>query len=186
MQPVGIEPTSTGLQSAAMTTSAKVALIGLHGRIRTYSLLTPDQAVYQIDITQRLNLERATGIEPASFGLEGQTYSSNNPHSLVDSNRLELLPFPVDRFSKPACALHTTIHKFGGDRGNRTLLVTMLARQRRNPLLPPLMKPTGGIEPLRLLHYVRKRMPTLVPISFINGTPGRIRTSDSLVRSQVL
>ncbi len=27
--------------------------IGLHGRIRTYSLLTPDQAVYQIDITQR-------------------------------------------------------------------------------------------------------------------------------------
>ena len=27
-----------------------------------------------------IKLERATGIEPASFGLEGQTYSSNNPH----------------------------------------------------------------------------------------------------------
>ena len=30
-----------------------IRVFGLHGRIRTYSLLTPDQAVYQIDITQR-------------------------------------------------------------------------------------------------------------------------------------
>jgi hypothetical protein len=38
--------------------------LGLHGWIRTNSLLTPDQAVYQIDITQRLNLVEAEGIEP--------------------------------------------------------------------------------------------------------------------------
>ena len=35
------------------TTTLSGNKIGLHGRIRTYSLLTPDQAVYQIDITQR-------------------------------------------------------------------------------------------------------------------------------------
>ena len=38
--------------------------------------------------------------------------------------------------------LELLIHKIGGDRGNRTLLVTMLARQRRSPLLPPIKKHT--------------------------------------------
>jgi hypothetical protein len=33
VQPVGIEPTSTALQAAAMTTSAKVALLGRSKRI---------------------------------------------------------------------------------------------------------------------------------------------------------
>ena len=36
-----------------------------------------------------LNLERVTGIEPASFGLEGQTYSSNHTHNLVLQEGLE-------------------------------------------------------------------------------------------------
>ena len=36
-----------------------------------------------------LNLERVTGIEPASFGLEGQTYSSNHTHILVLQEGLE-------------------------------------------------------------------------------------------------
>ena len=31
-----------------------------------------------------------------------------------------------------------------------------------------LLKQTGGIEPLRLLYYVRKRMPTEVPVCFNN------------------
>jgi hypothetical protein len=43
----------TDLQSVALDHSATGALIGLHGTIRTCSLLAPNQAVYQIDITQR-------------------------------------------------------------------------------------------------------------------------------------
>ena len=37
VQPVGIEPTSTTLQAAAMTTSAKVAYFGAHVQPRTES-----------------------------------------------------------------------------------------------------------------------------------------------------
>ena len=86
---------------------------------------------------------------------------------LADSNRLELLPFPVDRFSKPVCVPRTAIYKLvsmvrfertaswlqirpstrltlhrdkiGGGRGNRILLDKMLARQLRSPLLPPIV-----------------------------------------------
>ena len=39
---------------------------------------------------------------------------SSTFQNLADNNRLELLPFPVDRFSKPACVPRTAIYKIGG------------------------------------------------------------------------
>ena len=42
-----------GLKGRGPTQKSNAMLYGLHGTTRTYNLLTPDQAVYQIDITQR-------------------------------------------------------------------------------------------------------------------------------------
>ena len=44
---------------------------------------------------------------------------------------------PTNSFGDCHAAITLEMYKFGGSRGNRTLLVTMLAKQRRSPLLPP-------------------------------------------------
>ena len=49
----GLEPPSPDYKTGILAFEITEQNFGLHGTIRTYSLLTPDQAVYQIDITQR-------------------------------------------------------------------------------------------------------------------------------------
>ncbi len=83
VSPVGIEPTSMSFQPTAMTTSAKATLNCLVPRWRI-ELPYPPCKDGVLPLNYRGILERATGIEPASFGLEGQTYSSNHTHKLGD------------------------------------------------------------------------------------------------------
>ncbi len=48
VEPIGIEPISTALQTAAMTTSAKVPITGLAPQTRTAIFLAPNQVTCQL------------------------------------------------------------------------------------------------------------------------------------------
>ncbi len=49
---------------------------------------------------------------------------------------------PSPDYKTGILAFEITEHKLGGGRGNRTLLVSNLARVTRSPLLPPISKHT--------------------------------------------
>ena len=63
MQPVGIEPTSTVLQTAAMTTSAKVAYIGVLDGERSHTIAFTEQCADHYT-TNTIELAGVIGFEP--------------------------------------------------------------------------------------------------------------------------
>ena len=63
MQPAGIEPASTVLQTVAMTTSAKVAYIGVLDGERSHTIAFTEQCADHYT-TNTIELAPGVGIEP--------------------------------------------------------------------------------------------------------------------------